>query len=108
MKMEEQKSICLSGRPMGFLLFISREEWLSGLSPHLAVPFGNQPACGKRQSILPREITESWVQGRNSCAAEGRKGKILAALPERRDLSDKGGCGSDFLYGSGKSKEIRG
>ena len=55
MKMEEQKSICLSGRPMGFLLFISREEWLSGLSPHLAVPFGNQPACGKRQSILPRK-----------------------------------------------------
>lgn len=106
MKMEEQKSICLFGRPMGFLFFISREEWLSGLSPHLAVPFGNQPACGKRQSILPREITESWVQGRNSCAAAARKGFINDVRAAQRPLR-QGGMRSDFLYGSGKSKEIR-
>lgn len=97
MKMEEQKSICLSGRPMGFLLFISREEWLSGLSPHLAVPFGNQPACGKRQSILPREITESWVQGRNSCAAEGRKGKYWLTCRSAETSSGKEGCGQSFI-----------
>ena len=106
MKMEEQKSICLSGRPMGFLLFISREEWLSGLSPHLAVPFGNQPACGKRQSILPREITESWVQGRNSCAAEGRKGKYWLTCRGAETSSGKGDA-VRVLYGSGKSKKIR-
>ena len=105
MKMEEQKSICLSGRPMGFLFFISREEWLSGLSPHLAVPFGNQPACGKRQSILPREITESWVQGRNSCAAEGRKGKYWLTCRSAETSQTRGDAVQIFWIHRGKAKK---
>lgn len=97
MKMEEQKSICLSGRPMGFLLFISRER--TAIRPFPA------SRCTVRKSACLREKTEHSPAGNNGIMGSGEKflcggrseGKILADLPERRDLSGKEGCGQSFI-----------
>lgn len=104
MKMEEQKSICLSGRPMDFLL--SSVPGKNGCSafPHP----DDQPACGKDRDFFHGE-NHRIMGSRGEFPALLRPGKDLSMMSaRRRNLFRQGGMRSDFLDSSGKSKEIKG
>lgn len=58
-------------------------------------PSGKQPGRGKEENSFTEKIR--GFKGEKTCAAEGREGRILADLPERRDLSGKEGCGQSFI-----------